>query len=241
VLQAQLDEMRSANERLLSTVQWAAGIVLTLVALFLGVNFLVNRDQLERDKRDMREDLSRRLRDDVSRRMGFLEARTGRAQRAFERRSRAEQTKSLVKMTDDMIKMSEAMLKRTKVFEHEINTAWYTLLDQDIRRMTEPDELRDAGLGVVAHSLLKAAVLIDHEPGIERALEMMIRSIENGPSTREDLVRWWEDLEALPPKFSVHVERMKALVREQRSSEDDDDGEDEGHRLPLPSPPPFHP
>lgn len=222
VLQAQLDEMRRTDDALLMTLWSALGFVGIFVVIVLTINFYVANVRYEHDKRDMRASLLKELRQEQQNRLRFQEIRASKRQRAFERRVMAGQAKSILRMQERTLRMGEYLLQGTKEVEQEIYKAWVALLHQDIRRMTDPDEIRDAGLGVVAHNLLRAAVLIDHEPSIQYALEMMIRSIENGPTDRSDVVRWWEDLEALPPKFTVHVDRIRTLLRDQPEVENNE-------------------
>jgi len=68
VLQAQLEEMRFYDQRLLTTVYWSLGTVVTLAILFAGFSWFSNFRLYERDKESLRRELSLetdKLRSDV--------------------------------------------------------------------------------------------------------------------------------------------------------------------------------
>jgi hypothetical protein len=215
VLQAQLDEMRHADEALLSTVHWALGIMATVGIAILGFNFFSNRYRYQHDQRVMREELIDLQREEMARRTRILEGRFSRRQSAFERRARAQYTKTL-------LKLGQVLWKKSEEIEHEIYKTHFRVLSQEVEQSRELDEYGapSGALGPTAHGMLIAAMLIDHEYGITRALDSMILSIEKGVTTRDDAVDWMEHLDALPSKFAVHVERIKTLLMEKKESDD---------------------
>lgn len=66
ILEAQLELMRQYDARLLSTVDGSINILLVLVALFVGANWVVNFFMYRRDKASLQQELRRLVQEEIN-------------------------------------------------------------------------------------------------------------------------------------------------------------------------------
>lgn len=65
VLQAQLETMRSYDQRLLETVYWALGLVGTITIGLIAINWFSNRELYNRDKEAIKEELNNKIQQEL--------------------------------------------------------------------------------------------------------------------------------------------------------------------------------
>jgi hypothetical protein len=227
LLRAQLDVMRRYDERLVQTVYWALGTAFGLVLFAAGAGWYVNFRLYERDKQGLRTE----LRSEVETRSESI----GRSLEQGLQEARTSLDQAIKKMTVDL--HEEASRQREQIekaalqagkeaadslqaqfekMQREMLYMRYSASTSDAQRWREQG-VHDNELQQYMESLTVATQLVEYSVGYEfavaRALEGIQEALRAGARPGvERATKLTEMLDMLPDKYSIEVERLRALI-----------------------------
>jgi hypothetical protein len=187
-LRAQLDLMRQFDDRLLSTVYWSLGGMITIVVLIAGFSWFANNRLHEKDKAILRQELESIIREEMSK---------ARAELA---KAAREAAKSELNTLSEDIKFIKFELLETEANQWESKGVYANVLTTS-RQML--DAIKDIGWPTFR---------------VAKALEVMRTALKAGakPSARE-ASEITVILDQLPTEYSVDVENLRSLIKQARA------------------------
>ena len=231
LLRAQLEVMRQYDERLLQTVYWALATAFALVLFAAGAGWYVNFRLYERDREALRSQLHSEVETQT--------ASIGRDLKQDTEQTRSSLNETVKKMTVDLQEQADQRSKQIekaalqagkeaadrlqaqfKNMQREMTYMRYTASKSAAHRWRQQG-VYDAELLECIESLSLAIRLVEYGSAwdwtVAEALEGLRNALEAGARPRvERVTKMTEMLGALPSKYSIEVERLRALLSEAR-------------------------
>jgi hypothetical protein len=205
VLEAQLEIMRNYDERLISTVYWALGGMITVVIVIVGVGWYTNFRIYERDKSAIRQELLSLLREDIRSTIEASSAKT-RAELESAVTSRAAESENKI-----------AKLQK------ELNHARYKLLQIEADKHESESVYRNVLRTYV--EMIRVAQELEYDFYVSRCVENVVRVLKvfananySGSSLTGDLASDVTKMtDSLTNEYSADADTIRALLRSARA------------------------
>lgn len=209
-LKAQIEVMRSYDQRILATVYWSLGGLLTIAALLIGFGWFANFRVYERDKNALAQELRGQIIADTAKQRSEIEKVLGEAVTRLEERVR-EATKQQIDELSQEIKGVQ------KELSWEAAQLRYDVLTFQMREWMHQKNLVNA-LRIQTKKLAVALGIGDHfriGDTLDEIVTTVRRISEEQPTLppeANDLGELHELLRRVGPEFSVSVEQARKLL-----------------------------
>ena len=204
-LRAQLETMRSYDQRLLATVYWALGGLVALGAVLIGFGWFANFRVYERDKAALRQEL-----------LGVIASRLAESESHLSDRVSAVSTQ----LDETARAAASQAISPVKQITQELQSELVFLKYQ----MYEAEFDRWSAAGVHTNSLRVAVSMISiaqadlDEFWVSKALDRMRSAFKSGARPDADGAREVQEvLDCLPPGFAADVQNLREALRASRS------------------------
>lgn len=208
-LQAQLEQMRRSDERLLQMVNWALSALLTVGLVLVGYSWFSSGRAYDRDKDALRQELRGALLEQTAKAEETSRARADDQYRSLSKASTAALAEALSDVREGFDDTLETLKRETKIMKYDLLRA-------------EADSMEGKGhleLAIGKHmDIIEVGRKIEWEWMIARGLESIKRllkegAVPDGVRTRELTFM----LNELPKDYAADVEITKTLLLESRS------------------------
>lgn len=200
ILQAQLQQMRDTDQRLLSTVYWSLGTLAVMAALLVGFNWYVNFRQYERDQLWLARQVTERVTEAIL--LKFDEAR-----------------KTLVKeMAEREADLETGMRESADALRTDLLRLQYTQVGMEADRWTKEEVYVNSFQ--ILRDQLRIAIQLRDSFYLNNALERIEACLGRILTRKESYVKSHEVnevialLEKLPVELKLNVKRLGELLEQ---------------------------
>lgn len=202
ILRTQLETMQQYDQKLLDTVYWSLGTIVTLAALLVGFGWYVNLRVYEKDKDVMKDELR-----------NFLRAELAMSTKGFEKQI-DEKIEKALKDYQENIKSSLAKVQaRISSIEETLSEIEYKRLSNEAKAEIKSIAFsRYVKMIELSHKLPSYLDFYYSEP-LENILLLLKEGVIPDP---EDVKNLNQALSHVPEGYAMDVESIRQLVRNSR-------------------------
>lgn len=199
-LNAQIDVMREYNNKLLNTVYWALGTLVTVFTLLIGFGWFANFRVYERDKKTMKDEFGVLMQIELKNIEQALMKRENKHTESLENLVKKHANEAVQSLRDEI-----------NTYTINIQELEYQMLEFRAEKWDEQKVLRNSIRTYL--EMTELSIKMKRDFFISRALDNVTRILKSGVEMDSDLVKdVHELLNKLPSQFDITAKNIRDIL-----------------------------